>query len=187
MINIRDTHSSQIYWRGEEQWRKRREALAPHERHDPALASVPPYYPDTPEVRQDLSRYYDNVTYADRLFQEIVDQLEADGLGEETIVFFFSDHGQGMPRGKSWCFDSSLHVPMMIRFPKKFTHLAPSKRGGKTDQLVGFVDFAPTMLAIGGAEIPVHMQGRSFLGPPSAGPKRFLYGFRGRMDDRAMT
>lgn len=184
VINFKDTHSSQIYWRGEKNWIKRREALAVHERHDPALASVPPYYPDTPEVRQDLSRYYDNVTYADRLFQQVLDRLEADGLAEETIVFFFSDHGRGMPRGKSWCFDSSLRVPLMIRFPEKYAHLAPSKAGGTVDELVGFVDFAPTLLALGGVEAPEHLQGRAFLGTDRSVPKRYLYGYRGRMDDR---
>ena len=184
VVNITDTHSSQIYWRGEERWKKRRESLDIHERHDPAKAVVPPYYPDTPEVRQDLSRYYDNVTYADRLFQEVLDQLEADGLAHETIVFFFSDHGRGMPRGKSWCFDSSLHVPLMIRFPEAYADLAPGPKGGAIDTLVGFVDFAPTLLALARVDIPDHFQGRPFLGVEEVQSKEYLFGFRGRMDDR---
>ena len=184
VVNFTDTHSSQIYWRGEERWRKRREALDPHERRDPAEADVPPYYPDTPEVRQDLSRYYDNVTYADRLFQQVLDKLDADGMSDETIVFFFSDHGRGMPRGKSWCFDSSLHVPLLIHFPKAYEHLAPGPAGETIDTLVGFVDFAPTILALAGVEIPEHFQGRPFLGAEELQAKEYLYGFRGRMDDR---
>jgi len=184
VLHIHDTHSSQMYWRGEENWRKRRDALAAHERHDPALAPVPPYYPDAPEIRQDLSRYYDNLTYADRLFQEVLDKLESDGVAEETIVFVFSDHGRGMPRGKGWCFDSSLRVPMLIRFPEAFAHLSPGPAGGTVDTPVGFVDFAPTVLALGGVEIPEHLQGRPFLGTPEVQSKEYLYGFRGRLDDR---
>lgn len=184
VINITDTHSSQIYYRGEKNWRRRVAELGPDLVHDPAGVSVPPYYPDTPEVRGDLARYYDNITYADRLVARVLAQLEADGLADDTIVFLFSDHGQGMPRAKSWCFESSLHVPLIIRFPEKYQHLAPAAAGGTVDRLVAFVDFAPTVLSLCGVEIPRHFQGTAFLGEQAGPPRQYAYAYRDRMDER---
>jgi uncharacterized sulfatase len=183
VINIADTHSSQVYhpWTP---WKERRAALAPEERHDPAKAVVPPYYPDTPETREILRRYADNVTFADRKVGEILAALEADGLADDTIVFFYSDHGTGLPRSKSFQFASSTHVPLLIRFPEKFADLAPSRAGGRVERLVSFVDFAPTILSLAGVEAPKHFQGQPFLGAKAGFPKQFVYGYRDRMDER---
>lgn len=183
VININDTHSSQTYhpWA---QWRQRREALAPGERHDPAKAVVPPYYPDKPETREILARYADNVTFADRKVGEILAALEADGLADDTIVFFYSDHGTGLPRSKSFQFASSTHVPLLIRFPERFDSLAPSRPGGRVERLVSFVDFAPTVLGLAGVDAPAYFQGEPFLGPKTGFPKQFVYGYRDRMDER---
>jgi uncharacterized sulfatase len=183
VINITDTHSSQTYhpW---VPWKERRAALAPGERHDPATAVVPPYYPDTPETREILRRYADNVTFADRIVGEILAALEEDGLSDDTIVFFYSDHGTGLPRSKSFQFESSTRVPLLIRFPRKFDSLAPSRPGGKVERLVSFVDFAPTVLGLAGVEVPKHFQGQPFLGPKTGFPKQFVYGYRDRMDER---
>jgi N-sulfoglucosamine sulfohydrolase len=183
VINIADTHSSQTYhpWAP---WRERREALAPEERHDPAKAVVPPYYPDTPETREILRRYADNVTFADRKVGEILAALKEDGLADDTIVFFYGDHGTGLPRSKSFQFASSTRVPLLIRFPKKLDALAPTRPGGRVERLVSFVDFAPTVLGLAGVEVPEHLQGQPFLGPGTGFPKQFVYGYRDRMDER---
>ena len=100
---------------------------------DPARVEVPPYYPDTPVVRTDLARHYDNITRVDGWVGHLLDQLEEDGLSENTIVFFFSDHGDGLPRAKRWLYDSGLRVPMFVRWPGKI------EAGSVTDRLVSFV------------------------------------------------
>jgi uncharacterized sulfatase len=78
--------------------------------HDPAKVKVPPYYPDTPVVRRNLARYYDNITTMDKQVGDILNKLDADGLAESTVVFFWSDHGRGLPRCKRWPYDSGLRV-----------------------------------------------------------------------------
>ncbi|MCB1123455.1 MAG: sulfatase-like hydrolase/transferase, partial [Verrucomicrobiae bacterium] len=184
IINITDTHSSQLYYRGEERYQERLKRLKPGQLHDPAKVAVPPYYPDTPEVRQDLARYYDNITYADLLVGDILKKLEDDGLADDTIVFYYSDHGRGMPRSKGWLFQTSLRVPFIIRFPEKYKHLAPSAPGTTTDRMVSFVDFAPTLLSLCGVEIPDHMQGKAFLGEQETEPRQLQFAYRDRMDER---
>jgi len=183
VVNITETHSSQVYqpWVA---WESRREALEPEERHDPEKAAVPPFYPDTPETREILKRYADNVTFSDRIVGEILRTLEEDGLDDETIVFFYSDHGTGLPRSKSFLFESSTRVPLTIRFPAKYDALAPANPGGKVSRLVGFVDFAPTVLSLAGIEPPKHFQGQAFLGDAAGFPPQFVYAYRDRMDER---
>ena len=154
--------------------------------HDPAGVRVPAYHPDTPEVRKDWAQYYDGVSAADADAGERLKELEAAGLVEDTIVFYYADHGSGMPRNKRWPYNSGLHVPLVIYIPEKFKELRPPdyKAGGVSDRLVSFVDFAPTLLSLVGVEPPKTMQGFAFLGKYQAAPQPFLYGFRGRMDER---
>ena len=151
--------------------------------HDPKKVPVPPYYPDTPLIRRELARFYDCVTAMDIQVGAILKQLEEDGLAGNTIVFFYSDHGSGMPRHKRALLDSGMHVPLIIRFPKKWQHLAPSKPGTTTSRLVSFVDYAPTVLNLLGQPIPEAMQGEPFLGPNNAKPRRYVYGHRDRVDE----
>ncbi len=123
---------------------------------DPAHIRVPPYYPDTPLVRQDLARTYDNIAAMDQQVGEILGQLKQDGLLEETVVFFFADHGVGLPRGKRSSYASGTHVPLIVRLP-----------GGKSatvERLVSFIDFAPTVLSLAGIQPRDWMGGRAFLG-----------------------
>lgn len=183
VVNITDTHSSQTYhpW---VDWQGRRDALRPEQRHDPAEAVVPPYYPDTPETREILKRYADNVTFADRKVGDILAKLEADGLADDTIVFFYSDHGTGLPRSKSFQFESSTRVPLMIRFPQKYADLAPAGPGGRVSRLVAFIDFPATVLSLAGIPIPKHFQGTPFLGEAASFPPQYVYGYRDRMDER---
>jgi arylsulfatase A-like enzyme len=157
--------------------------LSPNEIHDPAKAPLPPYYPDTPLIRREVARFYDCVTAMDKEVGAILQQLADDGLAENTIVFFYSDHGSGMPRHKRALLDSGMHVPLMIRFPKKWQHLAPGKPGTTTDRLVSFVDYAPTVLSLTGAPIPEAMQGRPFLGAKNTRPRRYVFGHRDRVDE----
>ncbi len=183
IFNITVTHESQVRI-AETAYRKRIARLKPEEIHDPAKAPIPPYHPDTPEVRRDWARLYDNITVMDYQVGELLKELEEAGLAEDTIVWFYSDHGDGMPRSKRWLYDSSVRVPLIIYFPKKYQHLAPGEPGSVSDRLVSFVDFGPTLLSLVGAPIPPNMQGKAFLGSQAAPPRQYVYGFRDRMDER---
>ncbi|GBC97993.1 Arylsulfatase [bacterium HR17] len=125
----------------------------------------------------------------DRRVGEILRELEEDGLTDNTIVWFWSDHGVGLPRAKRWVYDSGIHVPLIIRIPEKFLKWAypddPDriKPGSVIDDLIAFVDFAPTMLSLAGIPIPKHMQGQAFLGPQKSPPRKFVYAARDRMDE----
>lgn len=153
---------------------------------DPARVRVPPYHPDLPEVRRDWAQYYDQVSAADAEAGRVLAQLEADGLREDTIVFYFSDHGSGMPRHKRWLYDAGLHVPLVVHLPAKFKHLRPPgyAPGAISDRQVSFVDFAPTVLSLAGIRPPAYLQGRAFLGPHAGPAPGFLFGGRSRMDER---
>lgn len=174
VFNFVITHESQI-------------RSTPHElKHDMREVRIPAFYPDTPEVRHDWAQYYDNIRVMDGMVKRVLDELHADGLVDSTIVFFYSDHGAGMPRYKRWPYNSGLHVPFMVHVPEKFRHLAPKdyKPGGWTDRMVGFVDLAPTVLSLAGLPKESYHQGSAFLGSPIAPEHRNLFGFRGRMDER---
>ncbi|HOQ45295.1 MAG TPA: sulfatase-like hydrolase/transferase [Bryobacteraceae bacterium] len=174
VFNFTTTHESQIRTR-------------PHTFfHDPAKVRVPAYHPDTPEVRLDWAQYYDNITTMDKQAGRVLEELRQDGLVEDTIVFFFGDHGSGMPRSKRFPYNSGLNVSIIASIPKKFRSLAPPeyKEGAKTDRLVEFVDLAPTMLSLAGLRPPDHLQGRAFMGPYQQPERQFAHGLRGRMDER---
>jgi arylsulfatase A-like enzyme len=174
VFNLTVTHESQI----------RRRPHTPV--HDPAKVPLPAYHPDTPEVRRDWAQYYDKLTEMDVQAGRILKQLDEDGLADKTIVFYYADHGPGMPRCKRWPYDSGLHVPLIVFVPEKFKHLAPTQYvpGGKSDRLVGFIDLAPTLLSIVGIKPPDYMQGHAFMGRYEAPEQPYAYGFRGRMDER---
>lgn len=152
---------------------------------NPALVRVPAYNPDIPEVRRDWAQYYDIVSEVDADAGEKLRELEEAGLLENTIVFYYADHGSGMPRSKRWPSNSGLQVPFIVYFPKKWQHLAPKeyRAGGKSDRLISFVDLAPTMLSLAGIKPPDWMQGKAFAGKYQATFQPYLYGNRGRMDE----
>ena len=174
IFNSTVSHESQI--------RKR-----PHKQvHDPAKVRIPAYHPDHPEVRKDWAQYYDKLTDMDSQVGAKLKELKGAGLEDDTIVFYFGDHGSGMPRSKRWPFFSGLQVPLIIHIPEKWKHLASSnyQANTKSDRQVGFVDLAPTLLSIAGMKPPSHMQGHAFMGKHEAPIQMYGYGFRGRMDER---
>lgn len=154
--------------------------------HDPAKVRVRAYHPDTPEVRKDWAQYYDRLTMMDALVGKNLKELEEAGLAEDTIVFYYGDHGSGMPRSKRWPYNSGEHVPLIVHIPEKFKHLRPEEyaTGGESDRLTSFVDLAPTVLSLIGQQPPEWMQGHAFAGRFDAGPQPYIYGYRGRMDER---
>ncbi len=184
VFNIMDTHQSRAsVWPWDKFERTIGARLKPGERHDPARAPLPPYYPDTPTARRTVARYYDCVTSMDREVGRILRELEEDGLAGTTVVFFFSDHGMGLPRGKRTLYDSGLRVPLLLRFPKAFERLAPAAPGAAIDRLVSFVDFAPTVLSLAGLPVPDPFQGHAFLGRSAGPPREHVYGARDRVDE----
>lgn len=186
IFNLMTSHQSRtMVWPYEKFVAEVQSKLTSAEIHDPASAPVPPYYPDTPVVRRTIARFYDCVTAMDKEVGAILKQLEDDGLAEDTIVFFYSDHGSGMPRHKRALFDTGTKVAMMIRVPNKWKHLVPAAftPGAKIDQLVSFVDFGPTVLSLAGVDIPEWMQGKPFLGPKASWPREFVYCHRDRVDE----
>lgn len=175
-FNIPVTHESQI--RGSaEQFAKNTARLKPQERHDPAKVKLPPYYPDTPEVRRDIANYYDLVTALDYRVGEIFATLEREGVARNTVVMFFGDHGWGMPRGKRWIYDSGMRVPLIIRWSGEL------KPDSLREDLVTFIDFAPTVLSLAEAQIPKEFQGQVFLGSAAASPRKYVFAARDRMDE----
>lgn len=148
----------------------------------PEEIDLPPYLPDLPEIRKDYARYHDRITDMDAQVGQLIDQLEKEGLSEDTIVIYSSDHGGILPRGKRYLEETGVKVPMIIRIPKKFQHLSPFKPGDRVTEPVSFVDFSPTLLSLAGTEIPNQMQGRAFLGnsrvEPASDEMEFLYADR---------
>ncbi len=173
VFNLTVTHESQIF--PSSPARKGKPLVT-----DPAKLQVPPYYPDTPVVREELARMYDNIADMDGQVGEVLKQLEEDGLSDNTIVFYWSDHGDGIPRAKRSLYDSGLRVPLMIRWPKALGSTVTP--GAARDELVSFIDLAPTVLALAGVEVPAHLPGRVLVGPRAMAAPEVVFAARDRMD-----
>jgi uncharacterized sulfatase len=186
VFNILCTHESQVRLRGPA-YAKATARLKPGDRRDAARLPLPPYYPGTPESRRDWANYYELVTAMDYQAGDRLRELEQDGLLEDTIVFFWGDHGVGLPRAKRWLYEASTHVPLIVRIPEKFRAAGQGAPGAADARLVSFIDLAPTVLNLAGVEVPPHMQGRAFLGPNLPAPRRYVFGARDRMDERYDT
>lgn len=139
--------------------------------------SIPPYLPQTDSVRRDMWKVYNNIAEMDRELGAVLDQLEADGLLDNTIIFFYGDHGGPMPRQKRLIYDSGLNTPLIVRFPGK-------QRAGTSDgQLLSFIDLAPTVLSLIGVEPPAYMDGRAWLGEHDApGEREYIHAAADRFD-----
>jgi len=165
VFNLTVTHESQV-------WSRAGDTLITN----PAKVIVPPYYPDSPVIRKDIARHYDNISIMDAQVMEILDQLREDGLTESTIIFFFSDHGDGLPRAKRWIYDSGIKVPLIIKYPDHW------QSGRVTDELVSFIDFGPTVLSLAGIRVPEYTQGQPFAGFQKMRPREYIYAAKDRMD-----
>ncbi len=153
-------------------------------RHDPERVPIPPYHPRTEEMKHDWAQYYDKIEAMDEQVGRILKELDESGLRENTIVFYYSDHGGVLGRSKRFMYESGLHVPLIVRFPEKYSRFTPGKPGTTTDRIVTFVDFAPTILSLADIDPPAWMQGKAFLGTKQGTEREYAYAFRGRMDER---
>jgi arylsulfatase A-like enzyme len=172
IFNITASHESSLFETG----------AAEPRRVTPEQVDLPPYLPDLPEIRQDYARYLDRIEDMDTQAGKLLDDLEKAGLAENTIVFYYSDHGGILPRGKRYLEQTGVKVPLIVRIPEKFRGLSPFKPGQRVTEPVSFVDLSPTLLALAGLDAPSPMQGRPFLGAkrvePAADEMEFLYADR---------
>ena len=150
----------------------------------PEQMPLPPYHPDTPEIRRDWANYYDQMTLMDAQVGKMLEQLEKAGLAEDTIVFYYGDHGGALPRGKRNLHDSGTRVPLIVRIPDKWKQWLPVKAGEWVEDPVSFVDLPATVFSLCGVEIPANYQGRPFLGEKKVAPREHVFLYRGRMDAR---
>lgn len=153
---------------------------------DPAKVEIPPYYPDHPVTRTDWAAYLDDASELDRKVGRVLEALEKDGLADNTVVVFFGDNGQSHVRGKQFCYEEGLLVPLLIRWPKAFPPPAHFRAGTVDDRMIHGIDLAPTMLALAGAPKPPKMQGRIFLGDRCEPDREYVFGYRDRCDETAM-
>ena len=185
VFNFMVTHQSQTRY-GIEKLNEINSTLDEKDRINPDDVEIPPYYPDTPIVRNNIASLYTQVHIMDKKFQEIINQLEEDGLRENTIIFFYSDHGTGLPRGKGYLHDTGIKVPLIIEFPEKYKHYSPAKAGAFSDELVNFIDFPPTVLSLTGLVPPKYMQGNPFLGQYRKNSNDYVISIRDRRDEVLM-
>ncbi len=154
-------------------------------RHSPDEVFIPPHHPATPEMKHDWAQYYDKVEDMDTQIGAWLKELDDAGLAENTIVFYYGDHGGVLARSKRYVYETGTRVPFIIRIPEKYKYLFPNKEAGtKVDRLVSFVDLVPTLLSIVGINIPEYLQGDAFLGQQKTADPEYAYMFRGRMDER---
>lgn len=127
------------------------------------LLTLPSYVPDLPEVRSDYAGHLEAVQDVDTWLGFFLKDLKDKGLDDNTIIFFFSDHGGCVPRGKGYLYESGLKVPLIAYFPEKWKHLANGK-SGKDNSLVNFTDLGPTVLSLAGVKPTKNMQGKAIFG-----------------------
>jgi N-sulfoglucosamine sulfohydrolase len=144
---------------------------------DPKSVMVPPYFPDNEIIRTNIAKMYDNIARLDSVVGVLLNELEKDGELDNTIIFFWGDHGDGLPRAKRWLYDSGLNIPLIIKLTDK------SKAGTVDERLINSIDFGPTVLSLAGIPVPAHMQGIPFLGNQNGKPREAVYAARDRVDE----
>lgn len=175
-INYTITHESQNRV-PEARYKKNTERLKPEEIRDRSKLQLPPYYPDHPDVRECLGKYHDHITALDYLVGDILELMDKQGWADNTIVVFYGDHGIGLPRGKRWCYDTGILVPMLISWP------AVIEPNSVREDKICFLDLAPSMIAVAGGKPPERMQGRVIIGEKTDPEPDYIFSARDRMDE----
>jgi arylsulfatase A-like enzyme len=143
---------------------------------DPKSVKVPPYYPDNEIIRRNIAKMYDNIARLDSVVGKLISELEKEGELDNTIIFFWGDHGDGLPRGKRWLYDSGLNIPLIIKYPG-------AGKASVDNRLISSIDFGPTALSLAGIPVPAHMQGIPFLGDQQGEPRDAVFAARDRVDE----
>lgn len=173
--NFEVTHESKMW---PDVWE---EKVAPHlednERVDTLKVHVPAYLPNEPEVRQDIARYYESLRVQDKGVARALEALDKSGQRDNTIVFYFADHGRGLLREKRWMYEAGIHLPLIVRAP------GITEAGSVSDELVSWLDIAPTILSLCDTKPIDGAQGRIFLGPEKQPEPEYVFAGRDRMDE----
>lgn len=182
VVNFTTSHESSLFAKKTAMYRDKK-FIPQKPRLDPSQAVLPPYLPDTPQLRQDWVTYLDVVSAMDKNVGKVIKEIQSSKHADNTIIFYFSDHGGILPRSKRYLYDTGTRVPMIVFLPKKWQYLSAHKPGSKSDEIVCFVDLGPTVLRLANAKIPESMQGNPFLGGKDgkrevAKPYAYLYGQR---------
>lgn len=166
VFNFNESHQSRTVGNSKEWYEKEiLSRMKPDEIIKPEELEVPPFYVQNDNNRKNIARLYNCLQVTDKEVGRIIQMIKDDGQWDNTIVFFFSDHGQGMPRFKTNSSRLGSQVPFIIRLPEKYKYLMQQKPGSTFDELVTFEDLAPTIIKLTTAEQkPVYMTGRVFLG-----------------------
>ena len=148
----------------------------------PGQVAVPGYFPDTPDVRRQLANVRNNIAHCDAVTAGLLKRLRADGLEDDTIVVFYGDHGDGIPRVKTQLYHESLLVPLVVRIPAKFRRAETPAPGSAVDELVSLMDLGPTLLSLAGVKPPAGWDGRAVLGEHKQPAPPHLFAARDRID-----
>lgn len=181
VFNLTMCHESRIW---PDNWKEVTAGLSPDQFHNPDDVQVPALYPDTPQIRSAIARLHDVITVMDQRAGELLQELDDAGLTDDTIVIFWSDHGNGFARAKRWVYDSGTRVPMIARIPERFRVDGQGEPGSVDDRLISLIDLGPTMLNVAGIPGKDHFHGQPFLGSDLPAPRNYIYGARDRIDER---
>jgi len=175
VFNFDDSHQSRtMTWPYDQYQQEVLKQLSSEEHVLDNAFEVSPIYRDSPEMRKQLARVYNSLNLTDKKIGKLLERLEADELTDSTIIFFFADHGEGMPRGKTNGIDLGYRVPFVVWFPPMYRHLSPWGDGVVTDELVSFEDLAPTLISMCGGKVPEYMKGRVLIGKNRDKPVEYL-------------
>ena len=174
VYNIGDSHESRAFGDPKD------------ESVDPEKMILTPYHPDLPEMRNTYAKYSSAISKMDSLVGQAIENLKQDGLYENTIIVYNSDHGGVLARSKRFLYSSGIHCPLIVRIPEKMKHLYPQGKspGSTIDRIVSFIDMPKTWVSLTGAEMKENFQGRIFLGPETEPQSQYHFSWRGRADER---
>ena len=153
---------------------------------DPEEMILAPYHPDLPEMRNTYAKYASAISKMDSLVGQAIENLKQDGLYENTIIVYNSDHGGVLARSKRFLYSSGIHCPLIVRIPEKMKALYPKGKtpGSTMDRIVSFIDMPKTWVSLTGAEMTDNFQGRIFLGPNTEPESQYHFSWRERADER---
>lgn len=181
VFNLTMSHESKIWPKG---WQNVVKNVPEDQLHNPDSIRIPKLYPDTPEVRAAHARLLDIIMVMDQTVGRYLKELDDAGLTDDTIVIFWSDHGNGFARAKRWIYDTGTLVPMIARIPDRFRAEGQGTPGSVDDQLINLIDLGPTTLNLAGIPVAENMMGQPFLGAKLPEPRQYIYGARDRIDER---
>lgn len=170
----RSAEKGRVLWKGEDEHPQ----IATADR-----VTIPPYYPDLPIVREEWARYLNSISGMDVRIGWILEQLKKDGLTDDTIIMFLGDNGRLEARGIHWCYDSGLHVPLIMHWPKNVPTPSQYVSGAVNDDVVSLLDLTATTLSAAGIDKPLGMQSRILFGEDADPPRTYAFSARDRIDE----